>query len=70
MEFLGGETVPARVIASEPAADLSLLQIDRVPPGAKVSALADSARVQVRAPVAIIGGAGQVRPRCDFYGAW
>src|SRR5688572_10812065 len=55
VEFLGGETVPARVIASEPAADLSLLQIDRVPPGAKVSALADSARVQVGDPVVIIG---------------
>ena len=31
VEFLGGETVPAKVIASEPAADLSLLQLERVP---------------------------------------
>jgi serine protease Do len=30
VEFIGGETVPARVVASEPAADLSLLQLDRV----------------------------------------
>src|SRR5215470_11627369 len=37
VEFLGGETVRAKVIASEPAADLSLIQIDRVPPGAKVA---------------------------------
>src|SRR4029453_14949997 len=31
VEFLGGETVPARVVSSEPAADLSLLQLQRVP---------------------------------------
>src|SRR5262249_8244089 len=31
VEFLGGETVKARVDASEPAADLSLLQLERVP---------------------------------------
>ena len=37
VEFLGGETMPARVIASEPAADLSLLQIDRVPAAARVA---------------------------------
>src|SRR6185295_14804954 len=35
VEFIGGETVPARVVASEPAADLSLLQLDRVPAGVK-----------------------------------
>ena len=33
VEFLGGETVSAKVVASEPAADLSLLQLDRVPAG-------------------------------------
>jgi len=55
VEFLGGETVGARVIASEPAADLSMLQLDRVPPGAKVSPLADSSAVQVGDPVIIVG---------------
>jgi S1-C subfamily serine protease len=55
VEFLGGETVHARVIASEPAADLSLLQLDRVPPGAKVSPLADSNPIQVGDPVIIVG---------------
>src|SRR5438093_4225290 len=30
VEFFGGETVPARVVSSEPAADLSLLKLDRV----------------------------------------
>jgi serine protease Do len=33
VEFLGGETVSAKVVASEPAADLSLLQLERVPRG-------------------------------------
>src|SRR5687767_4016347 len=42
VEFLGGDTVAARVVSSEPAADLSLLQLDRVPRGAKVAAMADS----------------------------
>ena len=41
VDFIGGETVAARVIASEPAADLSLLQLERVPPGAKVARMAD-----------------------------
>src|SRR5580765_4887522 len=39
VEFLGGDTVTARVVASEPAADLSMLQLDQVPPGAKVAAM-------------------------------
>jgi serine protease Do len=55
VEFLGGETVKARVIASEPAADLSLLQLERVPPGAKASPLADSDPIRVGDPVIIVG---------------
>jgi serine protease Do len=55
VEFLGGETVPARVVSSEPAADLSLLQIERVPSGAQVAPLADSDRVRVGNPVMIVG---------------
>jgi hypothetical protein len=31
VEFLGGETVKAKVIASEPAADLSLIQTSGFP---------------------------------------
>ena len=38
VEFVGGETVTARIVASEPAADLSLLQLDRVPPGSLAGA--------------------------------
>jgi serine protease Do len=55
VEFLGGETVKARVVASEPAADLSLLQLERVPPGAKSSPLANSDPIQVGDPVIIVG---------------
>ena len=55
VEFLGGETIAARVVASEPAADLSLLQLERVPPGAKISPLANSDTIQVGDPVIIVG---------------
>jgi serine protease Do len=55
VEFLGGETVKARVVASEPAADLSLLQLERVPPGSKSSPLANSDTIQVGDPVIIVG---------------
>lgn len=55
VEFLGGDTVAARVVSSEPAADLSLLQLDRVPPGAKVAAMADSSTVHVGDQVIIVG---------------
>ena len=55
VEFLGGETIPARVVSSEPAADLSLLQLDRVPPGATVAPMADSNTLQVGDQVIIVG---------------
>src|SRR5215813_475364 len=55
VEFLGGETVKARVVASEPAADLSLLQLERVPADAKWSPLANSDPIQVGDPVIIVG---------------
>src|SRR2546426_11304785 len=55
VEFLGGETVSAKVVASEPAADLSLLQLDRVPAGAKVARLGDSDKVSVGDQVVVVG---------------
>ena len=55
VEFLGGDAVPARVVASEPAADLSLLQLDHVPPGARVAMLADSDTVQIGEQVIVVG---------------
>ena len=55
VEFIGGETVSARVIASEPAADLSLLQLDHVPPGTLVASMANSDSVRVGDQVIVIG---------------
>src|SRR5262245_29372078 len=56
VEFPGGVTVAARVVTSEPAAaDLSLLQLDRVPLGSTVSAMADSNTVQVGDRVLVVG---------------
>ena len=55
VELLGGETVPARIVASEPAADLSLLQLIRVPKGAQPVRLGDSDQVRVGQQVLVIG---------------
>jgi S1-C subfamily serine protease len=55
VEFIGGETVRARTVAEEPAADLELLQLERVPAGAKVATLGDSNQVRVGDPILIIG---------------
>ena len=55
VEFIGGEAVPAAVIASEPAADLSLLKLDHVPPRALVARMANSDTVKIGDQVLIIG---------------
>jgi len=55
VEFLGGERVPAQLVASEPAADLSLLRLARVPAGAQVARLGDSDQVRVGQQVLVIG---------------
>src|SRR5499427_4719494 len=54
VEFLGGETVSAKVMASEPGADLSLMQLARVPPGARVAQMANSDTVRVGDPVYVL----------------
>ena len=55
VEFLGEEPVPARVIASEQWADISILQVSVVPRGATVSKLADSDPAVVGDPVFVVG---------------
>jgi serine protease Do len=55
VEMLGGETVPARMIASEPAADLSLIQLTRIPKNAQPARIGDSDKVHVGQQVLIIG---------------
>jgi S1-C subfamily serine protease len=55
VEFLGGDTVKARVIGSEPAADLSLLQLERVPAGAQVARMGNSDTVRVGDQIIVVG---------------
>ena len=55
VEFLGEEPVPARVIASEQWADISILQVSVVPRDATVAKLADSDPVRIGDPVFIVG---------------
>lgn len=55
VEFAEGERVRARVIASEPDADVALLQLETVPAGALPARLADSDRVRIGDRVFIIG---------------
>jgi S1-C subfamily serine protease len=55
VEFLGEEPVPARVIASEQWADISILQVSVVPRDATVAKLADSDPIRVGDSVFIVG---------------
>ncbi|MBI2554024.1 MAG: trypsin-like peptidase domain-containing protein, partial [Candidatus Rokubacteria bacterium] len=55
VEFLSGEVIGARVVASEPQADVSLLHLERVPAGALVGRLGDSDKVQVGDQIFVIG---------------
>jgi len=55
VEFLQGERVDARIVASDADADVSLLQLERVPAGALVATLGDSDRTQIGEEVFIIG---------------
>ena len=55
VEFLGEDPAPARVIASEPRADISILQVSVVPRDAVVTKLTDSDPVRVGDTIFIIG---------------
>jgi serine protease Do len=55
VEFLTGDAVRARVIASEPSADVSLLQLERVPEGVQWSPLGDSDKVDVGDQIFVVG---------------
>jgi serine protease Do len=55
VEFPGEVHVGARVVASDPAADLALLQLDRVPPGATTVKLGDSDKAEVGDEVFVVG---------------
>ncbi len=53
--FLSGESVSARVLSSEPAADVALIQLDRMPEEAKVASIGDSDRVRVGEQIFVVG---------------
>ena len=55
VQFLGGRTVNARVLASELSADLSLVQLDQLPAALEPAALANSDAVRVGEQVIVVG---------------
>jgi len=55
VEFLGEEPVKARVISSEPRADISIIQVSVVPSNATVAKLGDSDPIRVGDSVFIVG---------------
>jgi S1-C subfamily serine protease len=55
VQFQDGETVTATVLTSDPAADVALLQIERVPAGITVAQLGDSDEVEVGDQIFIVG---------------
>jgi len=55
IEFANDEWVPATVISSSTAADVALLQCDRVPKGAQAAKLGDSDKVDTGDDIFIVG---------------
>jgi len=55
VEFADGTTVGAKVVTSEPTADLALLRLERVPEGAMIARMGDSDAVRVGQRVFVIG---------------
>jgi serine protease Do len=55
VRFAGGTVVPARVVASDPLADLALLEVTMVPPDAVAARIGDSDKVEVADQVFVVG---------------
>ena len=55
VEFANGTLVRARIVASEPAADVALLQLESVPSGAAVATLGDSDKTEVGDEIFVVG---------------
>lgn len=55
VEFLDGQRVAARVVLTAPIADVALLQLEKMPTGAKVVPLGDSSLVETGDQVFVIG---------------
>jgi serine protease Do len=55
VSFIDGEPIPASVVAMVPSADIALLQLERVPPGAVVATFGDSDLLETGDQVFTIG---------------
>src|SRR2546428_11414845 len=55
VEFLTGEFLQARVVSSEPTADVALLQLERAPTAPLAARLGDSDAIQVGDQVFVVG---------------
>lgn len=55
VEMANGETLSARVVSSEPSADLALLQLERAPLNASIATLGDSDAVRIGDEVLVVG---------------
>lgn len=55
VEFTDGVLIPARVVSTEPRADVALLQLERVPLGAEPAKLGDSQQLLVGDQIVVIG---------------
>lgn len=55
IRFAGGAVMPARVVASDPLADLALLEVAQVPQDAVAARIGDSDKVEVADQVFVVG---------------
>lgn len=55
VHFINGSTVKAKIVSSDPAADVAMLQIEKVPDGVKAAKLGDSDDAEVGDQVFIVG---------------
>jgi S1-C subfamily serine protease len=53
--FENGDLVKARILSSDPSADVALLQLEKVPPGSEVAKLGDSDAAEVGDEVFVVG---------------
>ena len=65
VRFLSGETIPARVLSSEPRADVALIQLERLPQVARVARLGDSNAARVGDQVFVVGAPFGISQKID-----
>jgi serine protease Do len=55
VEFPGGTLIKASIVASDPSADVALLQLERVPDGVQPATLGDSDKAEVGDEIFVVG---------------